>query len=421
MTDQDSPSFRHAVEQARESWQGGGQPARPSPFEIMAARIKLERYKFQDPKTIPPREWLYGTHLARRYVSARIAPSGLGKSSVNMVDLLAMTSGLPLLGRKPPEPLNVFYWGEDPRDEIERRFEACRQYYGLRPEDITGFISLNSARDMEIKTAVARRDGIQIVGPVHEALVREFKITKIDVAMIDPFVSSHGVSENDNVQIDTVAKQWQLLADQCNCAIDLTHHLRKAAGGQERTVEDGRGAVSFNAAARDVELLVKMTKEEAAALGIGEAEMWRYFRIGDSLANMAPPASKSEWFALASVDLDNAKDGRPSDKVGVVTKWTPPALFEGVSTLLIDRAFRAIETGKWRRDGQADEWIGHPLSAALGLDLDKAKTRLKGMIDAWIKSGALEVYEALDEKRHKKKFVRLGNWEFTTPAEMGET
>ena len=59
--------------------------------------------------------------------------------------------------------------------------------------------------------------------------------------VIDPFVSSHQASENDNGAIDLVAKEWARLADRCNCAIELVHHTRKT-NGEDATTESGRAA-----------------------------------------------------------------------------------------------------------------------------------------------------------------------------------
>lgn len=52
---------------------------------------------------------------------------------------------------------------------------------------------------------------------------------------VDPFVSSHAVNENGNNAIDAVVKTWARIAKECNCAVDLVHHSRKAAAGQSET------------------------------------------------------------------------------------------------------------------------------------------------------------------------------------------
>ena len=64
---------------------------------------------------------------------------------------------------------------------------------------------------------------------------------QIDVVMIDPFISSHQVPENDNNAIDAVAKTWTMIADITNTAIDLAHHTRKTGGGRGHSRGRSRG------------------------------------------------------------------------------------------------------------------------------------------------------------------------------------
>ncbi len=42
--------------------------------------VKATPFVFRDPRLIPRREWLYGTHYIRGFVSMTIAPGGVGKS-----------------------------------------------------------------------------------------------------------------------------------------------------------------------------------------------------------------------------------------------------------------------------------------------------------------------------------------------------
>src|SRR3546814_8795977 len=67
---------------------------------------------------------------------------------------------------------------------------------------------------------------------------------QIDVLTVDPLVSSHGLSdENDNSAMDMVAKQWGRIAKAANCAVVLVHHSKKL-NGADVTMESSRGASS---------------------------------------------------------------------------------------------------------------------------------------------------------------------------------
>src|SRR5918994_130924 len=44
-------------------------------------RIRAIPFRWRDPQAIPPRRWLYARHYVRKFVTATVAPGGLGKSS----------------------------------------------------------------------------------------------------------------------------------------------------------------------------------------------------------------------------------------------------------------------------------------------------------------------------------------------------
>lgn len=60
--------------------------------------IKATPYAWTDPTTLPRRDFVYGKYLIRKFVSATIAPGGVGKSSLVVTEALSMVSGKALLG-----------------------------------------------------------------------------------------------------------------------------------------------------------------------------------------------------------------------------------------------------------------------------------------------------------------------------------
>ena len=112
----------------------------------------------------------------------------------------------------------------------------------------------------------------------------------IDVFMIDPLVSFHGVMENDNGHMDLVIIEgFGAIANKTNSAGELFHHPGKARPGQaDTTVEDGRGASSILWAVRSARVFNFMTPEEAAKLGLSEDERRLHVRISNGKANMGP-------------------------------------------------------------------------------------------------------------------------------------
>src|SRR5665213_3014303 len=60
------------------------------------------------------------------------------------------------------------------------------------------------------------------------SLTRALTGLAIDVLIIDPFVDSHSVSENDNTRIEGVVSTWRGIAEDAACCVNLVHHSRKA-------------------------------------------------------------------------------------------------------------------------------------------------------------------------------------------------
>lgn len=368
-------------------------------------------YIWRPAADIPRRQFLYGRHLIRRFLSTTVAPGGVGKSALELAEALAMVSGKPLLGVTPVPGLVVWYWnGEDPAEETERRISAATLNYGLSREDLEGRLFVGTGRDADLVIAEQTRDGTEICRPHVDALTTMIRDLRIDVVIIDPFISSHRVTENDNNAIERVAKTWARIAEDTSCAVELVHHTRKDKGGSEVTVEDGRGAVALLAAARSARVLNPMTTQEAERAGV-EAHR-SYFRVDNGKANLAPPSEKSDWHRFLSVDLGNGGGLHQGDNVGVVTVWEWPDVFEGMKATHLLAAQHAVAAGRWRENVQAKDWVGHAIAKALNLDLGNKRDRAKvrGLISRWLDSGALARVNALDSKRMERTFIEVGEW-----------
>ena len=115
-----------------------------------------------------------------------------------------------------------------------------------------------------------------------------------------------------------------------------------------------------------------MSKDEGDKAGVENHRL--YFRTYNDKANLAPPADKSDWFELKSVELGNGPGmeiggvpfNGPGDSVGVVKVWQWPDALEGVTGADYDQAHR--RNPDWgmaqgfpsvRRTGSASPWPRH--------------------------------------------------------------
>lgn len=272
-------------------------------------------FEWRDEADIPPRKWLYGRHLLRKFVSVDVAAGGVGKSSVKIGEALAMTTNQTIYGKEIGEgPLRVWLYNlEDPAEETERRIHATAKRFHITPFEIGGRLFADSGRDQALVIADESDVGTRIIRPVVDSIIAEIQRRLIDVLIIDPFVSSHEVSENDNPAIDKVTKEWGRIADICDCSINLVHHVRKG-NGAETNADSSRGAKSLIDAARSVNVYNRMTEDEAQNANIPPEERAFYFRVSNDKANLAPP-EKADWFRMNNVDLLNG------DSVGVACPW----------------------------------------------------------------------------------------------------
>jgi hypothetical protein len=376
-----------------------GEPV-PTPAQIVATP-----FAWRAESEIPPRMWLYGKHLLRRFVSVDVAAGGTGKSSVKIGEALAMASGRNLYGVEVHDgPLNVWLYNlEDPAEESERRIHATAKWFHIAPADVERRLFVDSGRDQRCVIATETEYGARIAQPVYEQIKAQLHEQQIDVLIIDPFVSSHEVSENDNRAIDAVVKAWGRLADECNCSINLVHHVRKG-NGQESNADSARGAKALVDAARSVQVFNRMTPDEAALAGIAEDQRGFYFRVQNDKANLAPP-DKAAWYRMNNVSLDN------SDQVGVACPWVWPELFEGISTAHLIAAQKAVDQGDWQADPRSkDKWVGNVIAQVLDLDAETHRKRISKIFSEWVDNGRFEIIEKINDDRKLRKFVKVGEW-----------
>jgi hypothetical protein len=374
----------------------------PKPALVPPTAIHATPYAWKDAATIRRREWLYGGLLLR---------GGVGKSSLVATEALAMVSGKDLLGVQPVSALNVWIWNlEDPLEETERKIQAAALYYELTPDDIGDRLMVDSGRDQKLVIAGATRSGFMIYQPVVDSLVEEILKHKIDVLIIDPFVSCHEVTENDNSAMDAVVKEWARVAQRGNCAVHLVHHTRKPMGAEgEVTTDSSRGASSQTDACRVLRVINRMSEKEATAAGVTNRRL--YFRTSNDKDNLNPPMEKADWFKIESVDLGNGDQWGDGDSVGVVTKWELPGALAGVTAADFDKVATVIRGGKWRHSPQANDWVGKAVAEALDLDVDDKThvAKIKRMLSAWYASKSLLVVEREDESRRSRKFVEVAD------------
>jgi RecA-family ATPase len=238
-----------------------------------------------------------------------------------MVEDVSMASGRNLLDEPVRERLRVWYHnGEDTMDELNRRLAAICQHYKIPLDELAGWFFMTSGNEVPLRVAQGYNN-LHIDHRLIKCIAESIGDNKIDVATFDPLVTLHGVPENDTGKMDAVIRIFAKIADDQNCAIELSHHTRKVPAGGTRDdlmIDDMRGPAALKDAMRAVRILNHMSPTDAEHAGIEEFERTSYFRVDRGKANNAPPAKFATWRRFVNVDLPNG------DEVGVLTPWAFP-------------------------------------------------------------------------------------------------
>ena len=397
-------------------WRDKGKP--PAKAEFAHAPIALQPHNFPDEKTIPLWDFLYGHHLLRRTVSGTAATGSTGKTSLSLIEALAMASGKSLLGETVPRPLRVLLIClEDNRNAMDKRIAAAMKHHQLTPKDIGGRLFVKAKAEISFKIARQKKGDTKVDSAFVEEMINQLLANKIDVLSVDPFLKTHGVAENDNAAIGAVIDAYDEIAERADCAISLWHHTRKG-NALGATIDSARGASAFIDACRSVRILETMTTEEAGKQKINNSKP--YFRAFSGKLNFAPAADVSTWFHIVNVPLLNgpsahirAGGGNGGDDVGVVEAWELPSTVEvELTSEQIEQIKTAVKQGEWRENVRADMWVGKAIASILKLDPEADKTKLKKAISYLLADGALKTIPGKVNRR-PCLFVVTDDWSAT--------
>ncbi len=394
------PGYWQSIEeQAERAVKGGQKPDAPIiPFiATVITQAELDALK--------PREWVYGHFLIRRFISVVGAPGGAGKTAYVFVVAVSVATGVQCLNEIVHEPGNVWIYNlEDGRDELLKRLKATLLGHGIEFSEIADRIFLDSGRDRPLVIAHADKDGQLVAWPQVPALVTELKRRNIKLFIVDPFVRSHRIMENDNDQMDFVAALWATVAQEADCSILLVHHFRK--GGLPGDAASFRGASALIDASRAAVTLGAMTTEEAKGFNIPGRDRWQYVRLDNAKLNLARPPENAVWLKLIGVDIENGTPARQADQVQTVTRWSPPSPWLDLPMDAVVRMLEAITAGPepgeqftLTRGGKSTRWVGDMMIAQTG----KSEKQVKEILQSWVASKLLLSGRYMSHKQRKER------------------
>jgi hypothetical protein len=370
-------------------------------------------YDMFDEASIEPRKWIYAHHYLRSFVSVLASAGGIGKTSLQIVEALAIVTGRPLLGEDVKERTNVWIVNlEDPLEEIQRRVLAAMKHYGIKPAEVEGRLFVNAGRDFSLKFGIQTRDGVLPNTKLVEYLCKKIPEKQIGCVFIDPFVGAHNINENDNMAVNAIVAEIRRVADETKSAIGLVHHIRKG-NGEDASIDSVRGAGSLIGAARAARVVNRVSEDDAMKLGVEPDKAKGIFRVDDGKANLAPPADKSTYRQMIGVKIDNG------EWIGVCVPFELPDEWKGMTDKVVNEMLRLIELGPVTSDGSEeyysirpqdrDRFVGRVITTFAFDDPTHMKNegQAKRIIKTWHERGLIEEFEYRSESQRKdRKGVR---------------
>ena len=372
---------------------------------------------------LPPRAWLYGRTLYAGYVSMLVAPGGTGKSALTMADAVAMATGRTILpGNKPHHAMPVWYHnGEDDLGEQKRRLAAALKHHGMTHADLGDRLYLTSGRDTPLVLAGQVGADAAINRAAVDWLVEQITDRGIEVLILDPLGAMHTLPENSNEAANLLFGALREVAERSGAAILLVHHTGKAAAQDMDAAgpNAARGASAFVDGSRHVRQMRRASEKDAAKLCIPPKDCWKYVRIDNGKANLAP-AGAAYWVKLVNVPLGNCTTDYPhGDHVQTVEAWEPPsasALTTATNKRAVYDAVAAAEPSKRRASERSRGWIGYRVADAMGIDIGQpgmkveqlspdqklARHSVQSLIDAGKTDGWLVCYQVYQPEDGRK-------------------
>ena len=273
----------------------------------------------------PPRPWAYGDFLMEGAVTGVPSPAGTGKTTFAMQLAIAFALDQPLGPWTPRPGGGGKVWvlnGEEPKEELDRRFMAASIEAGIDPSAVDGRVFYNSAFAGQEPINLVNYDRGSdrcVTTPAVDRIKATIRANNIKLLILDPLIEFHSVKETDTEQFQAVGAALRSIAMETGCSLLVFHHTPKSASSEnagDMTVMRGSG--SMLGVVRFVVTIFRMSKADAETHNIPASERNAFVRIDGGKANMGPLDGGEHWFRMVGVNIDNASSPRPADSVAAL-------------------------------------------------------------------------------------------------------
>jgi KaiC/GvpD/RAD55 family RecA-like ATPase len=359
----------------------------PELRSTISCGLPLEQIGFIDPAQLPKRKIIHGLDYIEGTISMTVAAGGVGKSTAIIYEACSIAN----------KGHNVMLLMlEDEPNEVKRRVKACVMHHNFDEGKVGANLVILS---QEQRLTMAAVDTNQAVAVDYDKLRDAIKLFGTQVLIVDPFVQTHQMNENDNQQINFVADLFRSIAKECHIAVMLVHHTRKGAEFGARG-ENARGASALKDAARNVRELRLPTPNDVRDLNIEPTKASELIIVDHTKANYTRLA---DLRYLRKVIVEVRCGLIETETVATVEPYDLAAHTIQISDEHYDTALKAIAL---KQDGDL-AYVKNISSKSLNIYKDlAAETGLtlyscKQVIEDLIANGKVK------ERQHKKQKVVL--------------
>jgi len=264
-----------------------------------------------NPEDIPHRQWLLGHRRAMGEVTVDIGPPGVNKSSLILIDAVAIVTGRTLLADVPYAKGDVLLFaGEDSRRDVEAKLAGILAHYQISTAELGGRLHVVYLAEVD-PLAYAFAQMLDSTARINRELLEWIKaLPNLVAALIDPIAAWHLVLENDTAAMKVLCTELRRTAVAGNIHIGFDHHITKA------TMADPEGHVGNLAAARGAYIaadarwaftLAKLRHQTANEFGISTHDQSRYRRLDSLKASYGPDDVETRLLQVQSVQIANGE------------------------------------------------------------------------------------------------------------------
>lgn len=269
---------------------------------------------------LPARPWVYYDMLLRQEITSLLAPGGAGKSTLQLVVAIHLALGLDLWGYRNMTGRawkSIVYDSEDSLGEMSSRVYAICTALNLDPVLAGSRIILASGKTHAKLRLVNGGQNPTVNTEGAAWLVQAASDPDVAMVALNPLNKLHSANGNDNVQMTFVMETLEALAETCDVALFLAHHVSKPSGSTTRMAGNayiGQGAATIVDSSRKAFTMVPPDDQDVSHFALTPQEKRMLVRLDDAKQNRTLGREEALWLKRVSVTLWNGEHVGSLDK-----------------------------------------------------------------------------------------------------------